>query len=47
MVLREWQTSIEVSKEKKQGLETKVRVLEKLRKKVQFLWTLIIWNIDR
>ena len=32
-VLREQQSSIEVSKEKR-GLETKVRVLEKLREKV-------------
>jgi len=33
-VLREQQTSIEVSKEEKRGLETKVRVLEELREKV-------------
>ena len=33
-VLREQQTSIEVSKEENRGLETKVRVLEELREKV-------------
>ena len=33
-VLREQQTSIEVSKEEKRGLETKFRVLEELRGKV-------------
>ena len=33
-VLREKQTSIEVSKEEKRGLETKFRVLKELREKV-------------
>jgi len=35
MVLREQQTSIEVSKKEKRGLETKFRVLEELREKVR------------